>query len=438
MDKSGKIYVKAMNKYNDGYIDKALDLCEKSISINIANAAALNLKGILHYLKGDLDSAKKMWNISYKRNNDEVSKKYLRDAIRDKEKLQLYVNALELIKQLNISGALEMLKQCENSHFNFINVNNNISLCYIKQGEYDKALNHINEVLKVDKKNTQAIMNKKTLIEYGNLKKEINHKKIFIVTASVLLTIFILFLGKTYMHTAKDLSIAGIKKIQSVIERVKGKDKEEPKSLDNIEINKLEEAKKDTEIAKQDTSKNEVKPLENKVEETSKFPQELFNESIKSNNMEQINEYVSKWQNEELTMNQKLLVIKGQEIIKSDGVKYFYEKGTNYIREKNFIEAQKYLLYALPYAKDNYLQEHIIYMLAVSYKASSDFENALKYYEMSLKQFPSGAYAQEVLYNLILIYKDVDKIKAKTYAQMLIKQFPKSQYNNTIVKNILK
>jgi tetratricopeptide (TPR) repeat protein len=206
MDKSGKIYVKAMNKYNDGYIDKALDLCERSISINIANAAALNLKGILHYLKGDLDNAKKMWNISYKRNNDEVSKKYLRDAIKDKEKLQLYVNALELIKQLNISGALEILKQCENSHFNFINVNNNISLCYIKQGEYDKALNHINEVLKVDKKNTQAIMNKKTLIEYGNLKKEINYKKIFIVTASVLLTIFIVFLGKTYMNNAKDLS----------------------------------------------------------------------------------------------------------------------------------------------------------------------------------------------------------------------------------------
>ena len=126
MDKSGKIYVKAMNKYNDGYIDKALALCEKSISLNITNAAALNLKGILYYLKGDLESAKKMWNINYKRNNDEVSKKYLRDSIKDKEKLQLYVNALELIKQFNISGALEILKQCENSHFNFINVNNHI------------------------------------------------------------------------------------------------------------------------------------------------------------------------------------------------------------------------------------------------------------------------------------------------------------------------
>ena len=107
--------------------------------------------------------------------------------------MQLYVNALDLIKQFNISGALEILKQCENSHFNFINVNNHISLCYIKQGEYDKALHYINEVLKVDKKNTQAIMNKKTLIEYGNLKREINYKKIFIVTASIFLIIIYAF-----------------------------------------------------------------------------------------------------------------------------------------------------------------------------------------------------------------------------------------------------
>ena len=200
MDKSDKIYVKAMNKYNDGYIDKALALCGKSISLNITNAAALNLKGILYYLKGDLENAKKMWNINYKRNNDKISKKYIKDSIRDKEKLQLYVSSLELIKSFNISGALEILEQCEDSDFNFINVNNLISLCYIKQGEYDKALPHIVKVLKTDKKNTAAIMNKKTLIEYGNLKREINYKKIFVVSAGVLVTISLILLSKGYIY----------------------------------------------------------------------------------------------------------------------------------------------------------------------------------------------------------------------------------------------
>ena len=432
MDKSGKLYVKAMNKYNDGYIDKALELCEKSISINITNSAALNLKGILHYLKGDLENAKKMWNINYKRNNDEVSKKYLKDIIKDKEKLQLYVNALELIKQLNISGALAILKQCENSHFNFINVNNSISLCYIKQGEYDKALEYINEVLKVDRKNTEALINKKTLIEYGSLKQEINYKKIGIVTARIILGIAILFLGKTYMHSAKDLSSKAVNKIKSGIALMKGKSKEETNSIEKAEVQKPVEIKKDTEVAKENTSNNE-----DKSKAVLKFPRELFSESIKNNNMEQIIEYVNQWENADLDMNDKLLVIKGKEIIKNNGVVYFYEKASQYIDEKKYIEAEKYLLYALPYSKDSYLEEHIVYMLALSYKASSNFQEAVKYYELSLKQFPKGSYVEEVIYNLIIINKDIAPNKAKDYAKLLVNQFPSSQYNNSVVKKIL-
>ena len=409
MDKSGKIYVKAMNKYNDGYIDKALSLCEKSISLNITNSAALNLKGILCYLKGDLESAKKMWNINYKRNNDKISKKYLVDSTRDKEKLQLYVNALELIKCFNISGALEVLKQCENSHFNFINVNNLISLCYIKQGEYDKALPYILDVLKTDIKNSSAIMNKKTLIEYGNLKREINYKKIYIVTAGILLILSVFFVSKAYMYKLKNITITSIKKPEKNIQQVK----------ENINV-------------------SEVKPIVNKIIEKPKFPEEKFKESIKNNNMEQIIGYLNEWKNADLEINDKLLIVKAEEIIKSNGILYFYQKGIEYMDDKKFIEAEKYFLYALPYSNGNYLKEHIIYMLALSYKSSSDFQNAIVYYEISLKQFPKGSYTQEVLYNLILINKDIDIIKSKGYAEKLIKQFPNTQYYNTIVKNILK
>ena len=437
MDKSGKLYVRAMNKYNDGYIDKALLLCEKSISINITNSAALNLKGILYYLKGDLENAKKMWNINYKRNNDEVSKKYLKDSVRDKEKLQLYVDALGLIKQLNISGALTILKQCENSHFNFINVNNSIALCYIKQGEYDKALQYITEVLKVDRKNTEALINKKTLIEYGNLKQEINYKKMGIITASIILVIAILFLGKTYMHSAKDLSLKGINKIKNTVALIKGKSKEETKSLEKAPVQKPAETKKNTEGVKENIDINKDKLVENKSQEVLKFPREQFSESIKKNNMEQIIEYVNQWENADLDMNDKLLLIKGKEIIKNDGVDYFYEKAIDYMDEKKYIEAEKYLLYALPYSKDSYLQEHIVYMLALSYKASSNFQEAVKYYELSLKQYPKGSYVEEVIYNLIVINKDIDRDKAKDYAKILVNQFPNSQYNNTVVKKIL-
>ncbi|MBX4263790.1 tetratricopeptide repeat protein [Clostridium estertheticum] len=419
MDKSGKVYVKAMNKYNDGYIDKALDLCEKSISLKSTNAAALNLKGILYYLKGDLENAKKMWDINYKRNNDKVSKKYLSDSLRDKKRLQLYINSLELIKQLNICDALETLKQCQDSDFNFINVNNNISLCYIKQGEYDKALKYINEVIKVDKKNAEASINKETLIKYGSLKRKINYVKVGVVTASILLIVTVIFIGKKNIYNIKHISTMGAQKLQSGISLIKGNDK-------------LVAIKKNTNLDKSGT-----KMVGNKVQKIEQFPREQFKISIENNNMEQIVSYVNRWNKADLEMNDKLLLVKGEEIIKSEGVLYFYNKGVGYIKDKEYTKAQKYFLYALPYSKGDYLQEHILYMLAVSYKASSDFQNAVKYYELVLKQFPSGSYSEEVLYNLVLINKDVDENKAKFYAEKLVKQFPNSLYKNSIVKKIL-
>lgn len=418
MDKSGKVYVKAMNKYNDGHIDKALILCDKSISLNNANAAALNLKGILYYIKGDLEKAKQTWNINYKRNNDQVSKKYLNDSVRDKEKLQLYVNALELIKQLNISGALKLLEHCTSSHFNFINVNNCISVCYIKKGEYDKAQDYINEVTLVDKENTQAKINKNTLIEYGNLKRETNYKKIFIVVACIVLTIIIIFPGRKYMY--------------------KMIDNDKTKSLVKVDSGKSVEVKAKTELQKQNLNKNEVKQIAGKIKEVTKFPYQQLNDSINKNNMEQTVLYVNEWKNSKLNINDKLLIAKGEEIIKSKGVLFFYEKGLSYIKNKKFTKAQKYFLYALPYSEDNYLQEHIVYMLALTYKATSDFENAIKYYELTLIKFPSGSYYQEVLYNLITINKEVDVKKSKSYAERLVNQFPNSQYNNSVVKEILK
>ncbi|MEK6266261.1 MAG: tetratricopeptide repeat protein [Clostridium sp.] len=404
MDKSGKIYVKAMNKYNDGYIDKSLALCEKCISINITNAAALNLKGILYYLKGDLESAKKMWNINYKRNHNEVSKKYLKDSVKDVQKLQLYFNALDLMKKFNISGALDILKQCENSHFNFINVNNSISLCYIKCGEYDKALQHINQVLGVDKKNTQAIINKKTLIEYGNLKRDINYKKNFIIIGSIFLAITILLLVKTYGRKESNDLIIASKTGQT-----------------KVALNGNNQAEKDTNLNK----------------DSKKFPEQQFVESIKNKNMEKIIEYLNLWKDADLEINHKLLLVEGEELIKKDGIVYFYAKGMSYMDSEKYIEAEKYFLYALPYSKDNYLEQHISYMLALCYKSDSDFENAVKYYELTLNNFPSGSYTEEVLYNLIFINKDVDLNKAKDYAEKLVKQFPSSEYNNSMVKSIM-
>lgn len=141
MDKSSKLYNKALKKYNNGFIDKAFELCEESISLNINNSAAINLKGLLYYIKGDINSCRGLWKMNSQLNKDRVSEKYIQDSSNDEKLLELYNTASILIKELKINEALILLKQCEKSHFNYINVNNYLALCYIKKATMRRLLN---------------------------------------------------------------------------------------------------------------------------------------------------------------------------------------------------------------------------------------------------------------------------------------------------------
>jgi tetratricopeptide (TPR) repeat protein len=129
-----KLYTKAINCYNEGYIEKSLEYCEKSISENLKNTSAINLKGLLYYLKGDLENAQALWKMNSQVNKDLVSKKYLEDSISDEEKKRYYQAALNCMKELKIKEALQLLEQCKDSDFNSINVSNSIAICYIKLG----------------------------------------------------------------------------------------------------------------------------------------------------------------------------------------------------------------------------------------------------------------------------------------------------------------
>lgn len=178
MNKSKKIYIRALDKYNNGYIDKAIELCEESISIDIKNAPSINLKGLLCYLKGDLDGAQRLWKMNKQMNKDAISERYLEDTKLDTERLKLYKVSLEFIRELKIQEALNLLQKCAESDFNYINVNSNLALCYIKEGQYDKAVKYIEKVFSVDKQNTMAKEIRKKLQSYGIIKNKSIFKKI--------------------------------------------------------------------------------------------------------------------------------------------------------------------------------------------------------------------------------------------------------------------
>ena len=152
-----KIYERAMDNYQRGYIDKALEQCEKGISLNLKDVRLLNLKGMLLYIKGDLKGAIAVWQINSHYNNDEISKIYLNDAKKDEEKLKLYSLAESDIREFKIDDALEKLEKCRVSDFNSINVNNALAICYLKKGNYLRAMEFNEKALNINKEGKTAL-----------------------------------------------------------------------------------------------------------------------------------------------------------------------------------------------------------------------------------------------------------------------------------------
>ncbi|MCF0148929.1 MAG: hypothetical protein HUJ77_11105 [Clostridium sp.] len=153
---NNKRYEKALYLYNNGNIEKAIEICEKEMSRDLADSKVLNLKGLLLYLKGDLKDATDTWKINRDYNDDEISRLYLKDAENDFKKLELYKEAKELIENLSIGEAIDRLEKCKESDFNFIKVNNALAACYFIKGDEGKVKEHLEKVFKLDKNNKEA------------------------------------------------------------------------------------------------------------------------------------------------------------------------------------------------------------------------------------------------------------------------------------------
>lgn len=409
MNKSNKFYKKALIAQGNGYIDKAIKLCEKSIAEDIKNNAAIDLNGMLLYLRGNLKGAKANWEINVKLNKDSAAKTYLESLKRDEKRFKDYMDAMKCIKEVRIKEALALLNECAKSDFNSINVHNSIAICNIKQGNYNEANKHIDLVFKIDKNNETALMNAKKLSEINERKTQFNLRKIIkpaAVMISILIIISLMFIAKKYI---KKPTVKVSKKTENVV--VKNKKKQLVKN----------------------ENKNTVK--NNKASENVFKSEELLS-AVNNKDYEKIYNYQENFASKELGVNDKILMAKALSVLKSDGVQYFYKTGSDYAQKSDYGNAEKYFLQAYKYGSESYVYSDIIYFLGTTYKNKGDMENAIKYYTQYDSNFKNGSYEETVLYNLAIIYKDIDKGKAKNYASELSDKYPKSLYNNSIIKQI--
>lgn len=424
MDKSNKLYAKAFKNYRDGNIEKAILLCERSISENIQNSSAVNLKGLLVYFKGDIDGAQCLWKMNLEVNKDSVSEKYLIDSMKDRERLKLYKAAVELFNKLNVNEALELLMQCRESDFNTINVNNYIAACFIKKGEYQAALKHINNVLEIERKNKMAFKNKNILNEYEILKHKRNLKPALIILFFLLVggTVILIF---NNFRSKKPIAMDNNNIIQKKNANV---DKETSKAPEENAKNKTEQNKDEVSI-QPDQKKEEEKKEQFPIEEIKKLTSEK--------DYDNLYEILKKVENKAITQDEKDVVANARNIMETEGVEFFYNAGKEQIDNLNYENGKEKFLKAYSYGEKNTLYELVVYMLAATSWNMGNTEEAIKYYNEYDEKFPRGGSEETVLYELALIYGNKDINTAKSYAQRLRQLYPYSKYINMEISKLL-
>lgn len=413
MNESMKNYNKAMDKFQSANLNKALEFCEEAVALDIKNKAALNLKGMILYLKGNLNGAVASWKVNANINNDAIAKSYLENIEEDENRERLYNNALIEIKKFNLQEAIDFLEKAKESDFNAINVYNALAYCYIKLNYLEKANQAIEKVISIDKSNKVAIGYIKELSGLGQ-KKPSNYKgdkskKLIAVGA---LMVGIITIGGAFFLSTNE---PNNKKIDSgaIVEE------EKPREQEQKEENKQEDSKKEEDKKEQE----EIKEKSLKELIVSEDYESIYNELEK-------NREIISVENQENYESAK-------ELLEGKGVKYFYDKGLNEFKIGKFGNANKEFQKGYKYAKDSYLERHLVYMLAVSYEKLEDHDNSIKYYEGFEKKYQEGEYLEEVLYKLAILNKDKNIAKSKEYARKLKNNFSGSIYNNDNIKSIL-
>lgn len=429
--KAQKAYDKAMDYYEKGKINKALEICEEILSEGLDNGPVLNFKGLLLYQKGNLSEAVTVWKINQDLNNDEVAGNYIRDSEADKNRLELYKQGERALKQLNVDDALQLFKKCAESDFNCIKVNTGIGMCYQKKGDLYRAKEYIDKALRIDQNAVTAKIIDKELKEKGVYLETANSSKGALIVVTSLVVIFALAAGAYLVIVKfknKDLS-----QIIGKARSIEAQEEKNDKTVENKEAKESEEQGK-TEEDKSDKSEEASR----EESQNKKLDVENLKTLVASNDFDGIYEELKNVKAEAVSSQDSEIYNKAVKLMKNEGASKFYDYGLWYFNQGNYKAAGISLDKAYEYCEGNAYREHILFYRASNYIKNADEKNALKQYEEYYSKYPKGVYTEETLYELAILVNSTDKEKSKKYANALINNFPRSIYVNDRIADIAK
>lgn len=419
-----KQYNKAMNFYNNGQMNRALEICENILANDLSCSEVLNLKGLMLYQKGLLKEAKIVWKLNYDINNDSVAKKYIEDCKSDDERIEKYKDAEYNLKNMNIDKAMMLFRECMESEFNSIKVNTGIAMCYMRKGDNYRAKEFIDKALHIDNEAVTANALKKDLINLGLYSNENRVSKKVLSVITVLFIIGAICVGGYSIYTKVSLNNS-ISKDSS--------------------LNTEEDIKKD-ELLGSDSNKDtndsdqEGQNLEN--EQADKKEAIFNNENValllKNKDVDKLYDEINMVNKEALSGQDLELYNNAIELLRTNGVSKFYEYGVWYFNNGNYNSAKVELEKAYKYCDKSDLKEHIVFYKGSTASQLGDNSEALKLYKEYYSLYPKGAYIEGVLYELALLTNTTNKNMGKEYARELVNNYPNSLYINDYIRDIVK
>lgn len=417
--KAQKAYGKAMDYYEKGKINKALEICEEILSEGLDNAPVLNFKGLLLYQKGNLSEAVTVWRINQDINNDEMAGNYIKDSEADKNRLDLYKQGEKALNQLKIDNALEAFNRCAESDFNAIKVNIGIGMCYQKKGDFYRAKEYIDKALRIDESVVAAKIINKELKENGVYSEASNSSKGALIVITSLVVIAALTVG-AYIVMTKLKN----KDIFHVINEKNGIQASEEQK-DKTGENKDDEQEKIQE-GQADNSNGIVKD----EEQNKNINAERLKSLVAANDFDGIYEELKNVKTESVSSQDSEIYNKAVKLMENEGASKFYDYGLWYFNQGNYKDAGISLDKAYSYCEGNAYKQHILFYRASNSLKRRDERSALKQYEEYYSKYSKGVYTDEALYQLVLLTNEDDKAKSKQYASTLMNDFPRSIYAN--------
>lgn len=419
-----KQYNKAMNFYNNGQMNRALEICENILANDLSCSEVLNLKGLMLYQKGLLKEAKIVWKLNYDINNDSVAKKYIEDCKSDDKRIEKYKDAEYNLKNMNIDKAMMLFRECMESEFNSIKVNTGIAMCYMRKGDNYRAKEFIDKALHIDNEAVTANALKKDLINLGLYSNENRVSKKVLSVITVLFIIGAICVGGYSIYTKVSLNNS-ISKDSS--------------------LNTEEDIKKDESLgsdSNKDTNDSDQEDQNLENEQADKKEAIFNNENValllKNKDVDKLYDEINMVNKETLSGQDLELYNNAIELLRTNGVSKFYEYGVWYFNNGNYNSAKVELEKAYKYCDKSDLKEHIVFYKGSTASQLGDNSEALKLYKEYYSLYPKGAYIEGVLYELALLTNTTNKNMGKEYARELVNNYPNSLYINDYIRDIVK